>query len=132
MSFETQVSQFCAIGIGGTDIDTQQLKIFVGGLPPDFSSQNLYEKFHHFGEIREACIIPDRFRVRSRGYGFITFRDENTVKNVLKSIPFFVRDSNGNKRKLTVVLASANSKRLLFCFQNKKQLTNKYIFLNNK
>jgi len=74
---------FCPVGIGGTKyIDTRNLKLFVGNLPPDVTSQKLFDFFKVFGSIREAVIIPDRFRIRSRGYGFVTFVHESDVKKV--------------------------------------------------
>jgi RNA recognition motif-containing protein len=45
----------------------------------------LHDFFRGFGVIREAVIIPDRFRVRSRGYGFITFKHDYDADRALKA-----------------------------------------------
>ena len=74
MSNSIKIDAFCPVGIGGTKgIDTTHLKIFVGGLLPTHTSKDLYDIFAPFGTIRESVVIPDRFRVRSRCYGFVKF-----------------------------------------------------------
>lgn len=66
------MDRFCPVGIGGTHgIDTTDLKIFVAGLLQSQSSKDLHDLFVPFGIIREAVIIPDRLRARSRCYGFV-------------------------------------------------------------
>ena len=70
-----KIDAFCPVGIGGTKgIDTTHLKVFVGGLLPNHTSKDLYDIFASFGVIRESVVIPDRFRVRSRCYGFVCFK----------------------------------------------------------
>mmetsp|Transcript_26236 Transcript_26236/g.42878 ORF Transcript_26236/g.42878 Transcript_26236/m.42878 type:complete len:441 (-) Transcript_26236:71-1393(-) len=102
-----QIDAFCPVGIGGTKgVDTSKLKLFVGGLPADHTSKDLFDIFSSFGTIREAVVIPDRFRVRSRCYGFLTFVNAQSVSNVLSQRPICTRQGI----QLTVVLASANSK----------------------
>eukprot|EP00485_Elphidium_margaritaceum_P017849 CAMPEP_0202728184 /NCGR_PEP_ID=MMETSP1385-20130828/185499_1 /ASSEMBLY_ACC=CAM_ASM_000861 /TAXON_ID=933848 /ORGANISM="Elphidium margaritaceum" /LENGTH=577 /DNA_ID=CAMNT_0049394431 /DNA_START=103 /DNA_END=1836 /DNA_ORIENTATION=+ len=102
-----KIDAFCPVGIGGTKgVDTSKLKLFVGGLPADLTSKDLFDIFSSFGTIREAVVIPDRFRVRSRCYGFLTFVNAQSVSNVLSHRPICTRQGI----QLTVVLASANSK----------------------
>ena len=47
-------------------------KIFVGGIPGDFRSQDLKDYFDKFGRIIEATVMYD-FEGRSRRFGFVTF-----------------------------------------------------------
>ncbi|MBI4862679.1 MAG: RNA-binding protein [Candidatus Riflebacteria bacterium] len=54
-------------------------KLFVGGLSWDTDDQGLRQAFAQFGEIVEAKVVTDRDTGRSRGFGFVTFTDENAA-----------------------------------------------------
>ena len=51
-------------------------KLFVGGLSWDTDDQGLRRAFAQFGEIVEAKVVTDRDTGRSRGFGFVTFQDD--------------------------------------------------------
>lgn len=51
-------------------------KLFVGGLSWDTDDAALRAAFAPFGEIVEATVVTDRDTGRSRGFGFVNFRDE--------------------------------------------------------
>ena len=51
-------------------------KLFVGGLSWDTDDNSLRAAFASFGEIVEAKVVTDRDTGRSRGFGFVNFRDE--------------------------------------------------------
>lgn len=55
--------------------DTTYTKVFVGGLAWETQSETLHRYFEQFGEILEAVVITDKHTARSKGYGFVTFRD---------------------------------------------------------
>lgn len=55
-------------------------KLFVGNLPWSLSSHSLKELFAAFGEIVDSVIISDRATGRSKGFGFVTFADEESAK----------------------------------------------------
>ncbi|XP_071702101.1 uncharacterized protein [Rutidosis leptorrhynchoides] len=55
--------------------DTTFTKVFVGGLAWETQSETLHRYFQQFGEILEAVVITDKQTGRSKGYGFVTFRD---------------------------------------------------------
>ncbi|KAK9026133.1 hypothetical protein V6N11_038979 [Hibiscus sabdariffa] len=55
--------------------DTTYTKVFVGGLAWETQSETLHRCFEQFGEILEAVVITDKNTGRSKGYGFVTFRD---------------------------------------------------------
>ncbi|KAK9164855.1 hypothetical protein Scep_000046 [Stephania cephalantha] len=55
--------------------DTTYTKVFVGGLAWETQSDTLRRHFEHYGEILEAVVITDKNSGRSKGYGFVTFRD---------------------------------------------------------
>ncbi|KAF0913356.1 hypothetical protein E2562_022158 [Oryza meyeriana var. granulata] len=57
------------------DGDTTFTKLFVGGLAWETRRNVVRCHFEQFGEIVEAVIIADKHTGRSKGYGFVTFRD---------------------------------------------------------
>ncbi|KAK7353429.1 hypothetical protein VNO80_18876 [Phaseolus coccineus] len=59
--------------------DTTYTKIFVGGLAWETKRDSLKRYFDQFGEILEAVVITDRITGRSKGYGFVTFKDPNSA-----------------------------------------------------
>ncbi|MEZ4449457.1 MAG: RNA-binding protein [Nannocystaceae bacterium] len=50
-------------------------KLFVGGLSWNTTDESLREAFARFGEVDEANVVTDRDTGRSRGFGFVSFRD---------------------------------------------------------
>ncbi|XP_074558810.1 uncharacterized protein LOC141814764 [Curcuma longa] len=60
--------------------DTTYTKVFVGGLAWETKSETLRRHFEQFGEILEAVVITDKNTGRSKGYGFVTFRDPESAK----------------------------------------------------
>lgn len=51
-------------------------KLFVGGLSWNTTDESLREAFSRFGEVVESKVVTDRETGRSRGFGFVSFRDE--------------------------------------------------------
>lgn len=51
-------------------------KLFVGGLSWGTTDEGLQGAFSRFGEIVEAKVIMDRDTGRSRGFGFVTFAND--------------------------------------------------------
>ena len=61
-------------------------KIYVGNLPFSFRDKELKEAFESFGEIAEATVISDRFSGRSKGFGFVTFANEDDAKKAVEKM----------------------------------------------
>ncbi|CAN1168692.1 Heterogeneous nuclear ribonucleoprotein 1 [Linum perenne] len=57
-------------------------KIFVGGLPPSLTEDELKEYFVFYGGITEYQIMYDHTTGRSRGFGFVTFESEDSVERL--------------------------------------------------
>ncbi|XP_022885786.1 probable RNA-binding protein ARP1 [Olea europaea var. sylvestris] len=55
--------------------DTTYTKVFVGGLAWETQKDTMKKYFEQFGEILEAVVITDKTTGRSKGYGFVTFRE---------------------------------------------------------
>jgi cold-inducible RNA-binding protein len=61
-----------------------QNKLYVGGLSYGTTEDGLRTHFARFGEIKEVLIIMDRETGRSKGFGFITFDQQNDAQNALE------------------------------------------------
>lgn len=60
--------------------DTTFTKVFVGGLAWETPTDVMRSYFEQFGEILEAVIITDKNTAKSKGYGFVTFRDPESAR----------------------------------------------------
>ncbi len=67
-------------------------KLFVGSLSWDTNGQGLQEAFAQFGEITEATVICDRDSGRSRGFGFVTFEDDEAADKAMSTMNGFELD----------------------------------------
>ncbi|KQK01832.1 probable RNA-binding protein ARP1 [Brachypodium distachyon] len=65
--------------------DTTLTKVFVGGLAWETPSTGLHDHFREYGEILEAVVITDRETGRSKGYGFVTFRDPESARQAVQN-----------------------------------------------
>lgn len=60
--------------------DTTFTKVFVGGLAWETPTEEMRKYFEQFGDILEAVIITDKNTGKSKGYGFVTFRDPDSAR----------------------------------------------------
>ncbi|CAG7947363.1 unnamed protein product [Penicillium nalgiovense] len=66
-----------------TDDDSMVRKMFIGGLNWETTDESLRDYFSQFGEVQECTVMRDSATGRSRGFGFLTFRDAKTVNTVM-------------------------------------------------
>ncbi|CAI9097408.1 OLC1v1033828C1 [Oldenlandia corymbosa var. corymbosa] len=60
-------------------------KLFVRGLAWETTSETLCAAFEEHGEIEEGAVITDKTTGKSRGYGFITYKDMDSAQRALKA-----------------------------------------------
>lgn len=61
-------------------------KLFVGGLSWGTTDDGLHQAFSQFGEIVEAKVITDRETGRSRGFGFVTFANDDGATKAISEM----------------------------------------------
>ncbi|XP_071945108.1 RNA-binding protein Musashi homolog 2-like isoform X2 [Antedon mediterranea] len=71
--------------LGGSDSHDPG-KMFIGGLSWTTTTDKLRDYFAKYGDISECVIMRDPITKRSRGFGFVTFSDPNSVNNVLAEV----------------------------------------------
>ncbi|MFC1682083.1 RNA recognition motif domain-containing protein [Nanoarchaeota archaeon] len=74
------------------------MKVYVGNLPFSVDQAKLSELFASFGEIEEASVISDKFSGRSKGFGFVTFKNDESAKKAIAEM----NDKDIEGRKLKV------------------------------
>ena len=57
-------------------------KIFVGGVSQETSAEEVKAYFSQFGKVEEAVMLMDQQTKRHRGFGFVTFENEDVVDRV--------------------------------------------------
>ncbi|XP_024083840.1 heterogeneous nuclear ribonucleoprotein 27C isoform X2 [Cimex lectularius] len=55
-------------------------KVFLGGLPSNVTETDLRTYFARFGKVMEVVIMYDQEKKKSRGFGFLSFEDEDSVE----------------------------------------------------
>ncbi|KAK6121439.1 hypothetical protein DH2020_044815 [Rehmannia glutinosa] len=71
--------------MASADVDVEY-RCFVGGLAWATTDQSLEQAFSQFGEVIESKIINDRETGRSRGFGFVTFKDEQSMRDAIEGM----------------------------------------------
>jgi len=66
-----------------TKSSIKERKLFVGGLCAEVSNEEFRKYFEQYGEIEDCIVMREKESGRPRGFGFITFSDEDSTKKVL-------------------------------------------------
>ncbi len=82
-------------------------KLFVGSLSWDTNDEGLRNAFSAHGEISEAIVISDRDTGRSRGFGFVTFDDDEAADKAVAALNG--TDLDGRTIKVDVAQAKQRS-----------------------
>ncbi|KAL0911122.1 hypothetical protein M5K25_019237 [Dendrobium thyrsiflorum] len=73
-------------------------RVFVGGLAWATDERTVEDAFKSFGEVIDAKVINDRETGRSRGFGFVTFATEQSMRDAIKGMDGQILDG----RNITV------------------------------
>lgn len=65
-------------------LDSQDGKIFVGGLSWYTTADSMRQYFQRFGDVAEAIVMRHPTAKTSRGFGFVTFKNPDCVHHVLQ------------------------------------------------
>ncbi|KAG7641592.1 RNA recognition motif domain [Arabidopsis suecica] len=63
-----------------------EYRCFVGGLAWATDDRALETAFAQYGDVIDSKIINDRETGRSRGFGFVTFKDEKAMKDAIEGM----------------------------------------------
>ena len=75
------------------------MKVYVGNLPFTVGFEKLKELFEPFGDIEEASVISDKFSGKSKGFGFVTFKNDGDAKKAIEEMN--EKDIEGRNIKVT-------------------------------
>jgi RNA recognition motif-containing protein len=75
-------------------------KLYVGNLPYSVNNDSLKEIFAAAGEVTEATVITDKFSGRSKGFGFVTMKDDATAEKAIKELN--EKEIEGRKIRVSV------------------------------
>lgn len=73
-------------------------KLFVGNIDWGTTDEDLQELFTKYGDIEECVIIKDKFSNRSKGFGFVTFANDDDADKAVAEL----NDYELKERKLVV------------------------------
>ena len=73
-------------------------KLFVGNIEWGVTEDQLKELFEAHGEVEEAIIIKDKFSGRSKGFGFVTFVNDEDGDKAIEAL----NESDLNGRNIIV------------------------------
>jgi RNA recognition motif-containing protein len=62
------------------------MRIYVGGLPYNMTSQQLFELFAEHGEVTDASVVEDRMTHQSRGFGFVEMATDAEGEAAIKAL----------------------------------------------
>jgi len=65
-------------------MDSDQAKLFVGGISWETSEEKLKDYFGQYGDVLQVNIMRDKATGRPRGFGFVLFSDPSVVDAVLQ------------------------------------------------
>ena len=65
-------------------LENEPLRLFVGGLAPEVTEEDLQVYFLKFGQVSDCEIIRDAPSSASRGYGFVSCENKKTYSQILR------------------------------------------------
>jgi len=77
-----------------SDEEPEQIrKLFIGGLSYTTTEESLSEFYSKWGELTDCVVMQDPATKRSRGFGFVTFKESKMVDQCMSERPHKVQTS---------------------------------------
>lgn len=82
-------------------MDSDQGKLFIGGISWETSEDRLKEYFCQYGDVLQTVVMREKTTGRPRGFGFVVFADPSILDRVLqdkhtidgRTVRFSLKDS---------------------------------------
>jgi len=87
---------------GASNASVESRKLFVGGLSADTNEKDLTEYFSKYGAVESVVLKKDPNTQRSRGFGFVTFQNENSLNEAAAVTAHLIKGKKINPRKAKV------------------------------
>jgi len=81
-------------------MEEQKNRLYVGNLPYSINDDGLKELFAASGEVTEAKVITDKFSGRSKGFGFVTMKDDAAAEKAITDMDG--KEADGRQIKVNV------------------------------
>ncbi|XP_030974274.1 heterogeneous nuclear ribonucleoprotein 1 [Quercus lobata] len=65
-------------------MDSDQGKLFIGGISWETTEEKLKEYFENYGDVVQTVVMRDKTTGRPRGFGFVVFADPSILDRVLQ------------------------------------------------
>ncbi|KAL6012898.1 hypothetical protein ACLOJK_003387 [Asimina triloba] len=79
------LSPLSVVGVlGFSSMDSDQAKLFVGGISWDTTEDTLKDHFGEYGAVLESTIMRDKSTGNARGFGFVVFSDPSAADKALQ------------------------------------------------
>ncbi|KAL6532442.1 nuclear ribonucleoprotein 1 [Orobanche gracilis] len=65
-------------------MDSDQGKLFIGGISWETNEEKLKEYFQGYGEVLQAVVMREKLSGKPRGFGFVVFSDPDILDRVLQ------------------------------------------------
>ena len=96
-----------------TDSEGNEIgKLFVGGISQNTNNVSLRIYFSQFGELEDAVVMMDNKTGRSRGFGYVKFRDPECVKIVLATKPHWLDGKEIDAKQCNINMKGRNRRSL--------------------
>ncbi|KAL9558979.1 hypothetical protein MBANPS3_000634 [Mucor bainieri] len=66
-----------------TTTNSEEGKMFIGGLNWETTDENLRQYFSQFGEVLDCVVMRDPATQRSRGFGFLTMKENSAIDKIV-------------------------------------------------
>ena len=69
---------------GLLEMDSDQGKLFIGGISWETTEEKLKEYFENYGDVVQIVVMRDKTTGRPRGFGFVVFANPSILDRVLQ------------------------------------------------